>query len=247
MARKKKKLVKKNKKEINLKELVFVDLVEIIKSKQQKNKKDLINNAYKEVEKRMKSKMMQITIQFSYKMMNCGLNKDDIYQEALFALRFKAIPDYDESKGNYGPYPFDKFAVLCIRRHLSTLLKSSYQNKKKALNTSVSLDRDVSGDNDKDVSLGEIIPRTSGNVLDIVVKKEMNQMLFGKLFSKLSKFEKIVIKLYMQRYSYEEMSKIINLRYKKDADNKKKKINLKSVDNALSRIKQKAREINEKI
>jgi DNA-directed RNA polymerase specialized sigma subunit len=42
-----------------------------------------------------------------------GHSSEDIYQEGLYALSTKAIPDYDIEKG-----PFLSFAKLCIRRHI---------------------------------------------------------------------------------------------------------------------------------
>ena len=60
------------------------------------------------------------------------------------------------------------------------------------------------------------------------------------LFSELSDFEKLVLALYSQRNSYEEIAQSIN-KYRKG-----RKIGIKSVDNALSRIKAKARFIIQK-
>ena len=103
----------------------YVELVEIVRRSRIKTKS---NAAYQEIEKRMKTKLQQIAFKFNIP----GMNNEDIYQEALFALRYKAVKDYNADRGNdTGPYPFDKFAILCIRRHLATSLKASYQNKKK--------------------------------------------------------------------------------------------------------------------
>ena len=51
----------------------------------------------------------------------------------------------------------------------------------------------------------------------------------------LSEFEKKVLALYSQRFSYEEISDMLN------KSGEEKKINIKGVDNALSRIKIKAK------
>jgi RNA polymerase sporulation-specific sigma factor len=237
MAKSKKRLVVK--KEEVIVELDYFGLIKIVKSRKKSNK-FRANEAYNEIEKRVKPKLMYIVNQFYIP----GCNRDDVYQEALYALRFKAIPDYRKNRGRNGNYPFDNFAVLCIRRHLSTLLKSSFQNKRKALNTSISLDQDRNSTSDDVLLLSDILPRTDDTVLDLLENKEYHKKLFGGLHKKLSIFEKKVFSLYIQKYSYEEMSKIINDNYKKK--NIRKRINVKSIDNALSRLKQKAKEVFDK-
>ena len=221
---------------VNVKELTYLELVKIVRTKGKKKETE-INEAYNEIQYRIKPKIMYIVRQFYIP----GCSTEDIYQEALYALRFKAILDYNKKKGKYGPYPFDNFAILCIRRHLSTLLKSSFQNKKKVLNTSISLDKNRNDDSVDVLFLSNILSETDGTISDLIENKEYYVDLFSKLFKKLSKFEKKVLILYTQKYSYEEITNIIKIDYRKN--NIKKKINIKSVDNALSRIKMKGRQI----
>lgn len=170
-----------------------------------------------------------------------GCDHSDIMQEALYALRYKAIKDYDKERGTGdGPAPFDKFALLCIRRHLATEFKSSYQNKKRVLNQSVSIYKETttSNSNEDDVSLSNII--SDPDALDIGDQSAENEYytdLQNLLIEALSGFEKEVYVLYAQKYSYEEIADKINSR------RQKVRVNIKGVDNALSRIKHKAREI----
>lgn len=246
MAKAKKKVVKKKtKKKVSFVEMEFSDLVDIVRSRGRVDK-NKVNAAYNEIHYRMKTKIGYLVRKFYIP----GHTVDDINQEALFALRYKAIPDYKkEVIGKNGPYPFDKFAVLCIRRHLSTLLKTCYQNKQKTLNTSLSLDQDRNDSSEEALFLVDIIPRTEGTILEELGDKEYHNFLFNKLYEKLSKFEKQVFLLYSQRYSYEEMAVLIRRKAKKDGTkNQKKKTKdiVKSVDNALSRMKQKAKEIFQK-
>jgi len=238
----KKKTAKKDKKKSSFIDLEFSELVDIVRSRGRADK-NRINEAYNEIHCRMKTKISYLVNKFYIP----GHTSDDIKQEALFALRYKAIPDYKkEVIGKNGPYPFDKFAVLCIRRHLSTLLKTCYQNKQKTLNTSLSLDQDRNDSSGDALFLVDIIPRTEGTILEEIGDKEYYNFLFNKLYEKLSKFEKQVFLLYAQKYSYEEIAVLIKRKAKKDGDkNQRKKIKdiVKSVDNALSRMKQKAKEI----
>jgi RNA polymerase sporulation-specific sigma factor len=215
--------------------LKYEDLVEVVRGNSRSKRE---NEAYNEIEKRIKVKIIYIIRQFYIP----GLNFDDILQEALFALRFKAIPDYDGSRGQGpDPYPFDRFAVLCIRRHLSTILKGSFQNKKKVLNTSISLDQDRGSHDDENLYLADIIPKTDTTVMDEIGEKEYYKTLFSSLYVKLSKLEKSVFVLYTYKYSYDEITDKINRVYEKRGS--RKKVNIKSVDNALSRIKMKAKEV----
>jgi len=213
----------------------FIRLVDTIRKSRNRVK---IETAFNEIVRRMSPKIQKISFQFNIP----GFSHDDVLQESLQALRYKAIKDYDRDHETQseGPYPFDKFAILCIRRHLSTKLKSSFQNKNKALNKSISLDQDrgdSSGDNV--LPLSDIVPKTEGTVLGSIERIEYFKNLFTRLFEKLSGFEKKVMLLYVQKYSYEQISKIINKRTgKRIAD-------IKAVDNGLSRIKLKAKEIIE--
>jgi RNA polymerase sporulation-specific sigma factor len=231
---------KKRKKEIPFKDMDFPDLVDIVKSRGRVDK-NKVNAAYNEIQSRMKIKIGYLVHKFYIP----GHTTDDVNQEALLALRYKAIPDYKKNViGKNGPYPFDKFAVLCIRRHLSTLLKTCYQNKQKTLNTSLSLDQDRNESSEEALFLVDIIPRTEGNILEEIGDKEYYKFLFNKLYERLSKFEKQVFLLYAQKYSYEEIAVLIHKRNKRDnKKNKKVKDIIKSVDNALSRMKQKAKEV----
>jgi RNA polymerase sporulation-specific sigma factor len=215
--------------------LGYEELVEVVRGRSRDDRK---NKAYNEIEKRIKVKIFYITRQFYIP----GFNYDDILQEALYALRFKAIPDYDKTRGRDNkPYPFDKFAMLCIRRHLSTILKSSFRNKEKALNTSFSLDQDRSSHDDENLYLVDILSGSSGPLIEEIGQKEYYNNLVKGLYSRLSKLEKNVFILYTCRYSYDEITFKINKFYKTKGG--KKTVNVKSVDNALSRIKIKAKEI----
>lgn len=236
-------MIKKSRKSSVVKKDAFLkqDFVTLVDMVRRSRSEDRINNAFNEIERRMRTRLRQICYKFNIS----GMSQSDIYQEALFALRYKAIKDYDESRGNdTGPYPFDKFAALCVRRHLSTKRKSSWQNKTKVLNLSISLDQDRNESNEDHLFLADIVPCTEGGVLEMVGDSEYYKNLFSQLFKKLSSFEKQVFILYIQKRSYEEISDIINAKLKKSK--KRHRVNVKSVDNALSRIKNKGRVIFEK-
>ena len=167
-----------------------------------------------------------------------GYEQNDLYQEALLALRFKAIDDFDPSRciGDE-MVGFEKFAALCTKRHLSTLLKTSFQNKQATLNFSVSFSSPTKDDDGVDMSSLVADQAAGGDIFAACSTNEVFHELMQELFTDLSDFEKLVLALYSQRNSYEEIAQSIN------KHRKGRKIGIKSVDNALSRIKAKARSI----
>ncbi|MFW6172791.1 MAG: hypothetical protein ACOC5T_03515, partial [Elusimicrobiota bacterium] len=157
---------------------------------------------------------------------------------------FKAVKDYEPGRSSIAEIsPFDKFAALCIRRHLSTKRKSAYQSSKnKVLNYSISLDQNRNSDQtDKNLFLSDIISDEDSDTFVLFQDQDYHDKLFKSLYGKLSKFEKSIFILYCRGYSYEEIVILIN-----NSSMFKKAIETKSVDNALSRIKAKAKKIFKK-
>lgn len=163
-----------------------------------------------------------------------GTNSDDIYQEGLYALSTKAIPDYQEEKG-----AFLSFAKLCIRRHIITCLKSANNNKNKALNGSVSLDSTACQDKeDGPVPISEFINNGSEDVGERYTRLEIHTKLKTALENNLTELEKEVLKFYLLNMSYMEIVKAMN-RHRKSGN----KVIPKTIDNALMRLKSKSRMI----
>ena len=68
-----------------------------------------------------------------------GCDSEEIEQECLVALRYKAIEDFNPARGQ-----FRSFAILCIRRHLFSIIKGGTQQKRRVLNESLSLNEELS-------------------------------------------------------------------------------------------------------
>jgi len=192
-----------------------------------------IDAAFEEIVNRLKPRIQKLVNRFNI----AGLDSLDIMQESLYALRYKAIKDYNAERGNgIGWPPFDRFSILCIRRHLSTEYKASYQNKKRVLNSSLSFSyQSHSSGGDDELSLINIISSEDEPIVDQILEKEYYVDLITKLVKNLSPFEKEVFMLYAKKYSYEEIAEKINEK------RVKVKVKVKGVDNALSRIKHKAK------
>ncbi|MFA6088613.1 MAG: sigma-70 family RNA polymerase sigma factor [Candidatus Woesearchaeota archaeon] len=168
---------------------------------------------------------------FCRKFVIAGLANDDIVQECLFALRYKAVDDFNPTRGK-----FKTFAVLCLKRHLFSIIKGNNQHKKKALNISVSIDSSHDAGNDE-LRLKNLIASDDLDVDEQIQKKEDQDSKKAKLICKLSDFEKAVFELYIERYRYEEIVEILNSRGMK--------VNRKGVDNSVQRCKFKARNLYE--
>lgn len=157
-----------------------------------------------------------------------GCDADEIEQECLYALRYKAIEDFNPLRGK-----FRSFAILCMKRHLFSIIKGSNQQKRRVLNESLSLDEDRSegGDN---LSLSSIIPKGELSVSEKLEKEEITTATKNRLLSRLSRLEQEVFKLYIQQYPYDEIAQALEKIFPH------KKFTKKSVDNALVRLRLKA-------
>ncbi len=168
---------------------------------------------------------------FGRKYKIAGHDADEIEQECLFALRYKAIEDFDPRRGK-----FRAFAILCIKRHLFSLIKGNNQQKRRVLNQSLSLDEDRS-EGGENLSLASLIAEDALTADEEMEREENHQLKQDKLLDKLSKLEQEVLKLYLQQFHYDE---IVEKLEKLFPD---KRISKKTVDNSLQRIRSKAQDL----
>ena len=151
-----------------------------------------------------------------------GAEKEDIVQEGLIGL-FKAIKNFDKSRLS----SFKTFANLCIERQLQTAIKSSTRQKHMPLNSYLSLNTSAY-EEDNDMTVMEMLDlNTSEDPLDTITKKEYYNFVENRVEETLSDFEKQVLHRYANGESYVEIAK------KLDSP-------VKSVDNAIQRIRKKA-------
>jgi len=205
-----------------MKDYTKLTLEDLVKLAQTAKHKRLTDSIFEEIVKRMETKIWQVVHGFYAK----GSTADDIYQEALLILHTKAIPRYKP------PHPFTPFAMLLIRRRMINLVKYTELKNVLVLNTSTSLDANHSV-NDDSCSLADIFS-TSGTVLDNLQGQEYYHLLFKRLFSVLTKFEREVFLLRAQNRKLAEILKKLN-------EGQQGKYNYKHVDNAMCNIKNKAK------
>lgn len=153
-----------------------------------------------------------------------GAEKEDIIQEGMIGL-FKAIKSFNEEKQN----TFKSFANICIERQLITAIKSSNRQKHMPLNSYLSLNTAAYDNNEEDsVELIDTFnSKTVEDPLETVMKKEYYQEIENAVNKSLSKFEKQVLDRFVKGESY------ITIAQKLDSP-------VKSVDNAIQRIRKKA-------
>lgn len=152
-----------------------------------------------------------------------GAEKEDMIQEGMIGL-YKAIKSFDFEKQN----SFKTFANLCIERQLITAIKTSNRQKHMPLNSYLSLNGAAYEDDENDTSLIEIFnSHTVEDPLETITKKEYYKSVEDKIEENLSSFEKQVLHRYVEGESYTTIAQ------KLDSP-------VKSIDNAIQRIRKKA-------
>lgn len=189
------------------------DIICLIRSNDS-NAMDYMMNRYKNLV-RKKAKALYLI----------GGDRDDLIQEGMIGL-YKAIRDYNTDKDS----SFFNFADLCISRQIYSAINASNRKKNLPLNTYVSLYTPAysdSSDIEEKASLVDLMYEDKkSNPEELVIDKENTNMLEYELVRHLSPFEKNVLDLYLEDFSYLQI-----------ADKLKKEP--KSIDNALQRIKTK--------
>jgi RNA polymerase sporulation-specific sigma factor len=150
-----------------------------------------------------------------------GAEDDDIIQEGFIGL-YKAVMDFNGDR-----FPFFKvFAGVCVTRHILTAVKAASRKKHLPLNSYVSLDKNTY-DEDGDTTLLDVM---AFNELQdpeaILIDRENVDGMEYKINKVLSKLELEVLVYYLKGMSYGEIAQKLG----KD---------IKSVDNAVQRIKKK--------
>jgi len=148
-------------------------------------------------------------------------------QEGMIGL-FKAIRDYREDRLS----SFRAFAELCITRQIITAIKTATRQKHIPLNSYVSLNKPIY-DEESDRTLLDVI--TEGylaNPEDVLINREDMSLIEVRIAQSLSPLERQVLAKYLQGKSYQEISRDM-------------KRQIKSIDNALQRVKRKLAKIME--
>ena len=163
-------------------------------------------------------KYKPLVLKTSKKYFLVGGENEDLIQEGMIGL-FNAIGDYDIASD----VTFFHFAQMCIDRQMIKAIEASNRKKHSPLNAYVSL-YDEDGEELEEPALAADDPA------EIIIEAEENLSLIDKLEQALSPMEKKVFELYMQDYDYKEIAVKLGKTEK-------------SIDNTLTRIKSKARNL----
>jgi RNA polymerase sporulation-specific sigma factor len=151
-----------------------------------------------------------------------GADKEDIVQEGMIGL-FKAIRDFQGAKKT----AFRAFAELCITRQIITAIKTATRQKHMPLNSYVSLNKPTSHDDDDQRSLADTLATpTTVDPVDLVISAQEVAEIRSSMGRVLSSLETEVLRLYMDGKSYQQIADSLGR-------------HVKSIDNALQRIKRK--------
>jgi len=157
-----------------------------------------------------------------------GADREDIIQEGMIGL-YKAIRDFRLDKLS----SFRAFAELCITRQIITAIKTATRQKHIPLNSYISLNKPIY-DEDSDRTLLDVV---SGAQLadpeELIISREEFDHIEGKIGELLSALEWKVLLSYLDGKSYQEIAEDL-------------KRHVKSIDNALQRVKRKLERYLEK-
>ena len=150
-----------------------------------------------------------------------GADREDIVQEGMIGL-YKAVRDFKGDKLS----SFKAFAELCITRQMITAIKTATRQKHIPLNSYVSLDKPIY-DDESDRTLMDVLSGTQAtDPEELIVNREEVDDIELKMTELLSDLERKVLALYLDGRSYQEISEELNR-------------HVKSIDNALQRVKRK--------
>ncbi len=150
-----------------------------------------------------------------------GADREDIVQEGMIGL-YKAVRDYRPTRMT----SFRAFAELCVTRQIITAIKTATRQKHRPLNSYVSLSKPAY-DEESDRTMMDVISSSKiSNPEDIIIGREDFSSIETKMGKILSPLEMQVLRKYIDGRSYYEIAEELDR-------------SVKSVDNALQRVKNK--------
>jgi len=149
-----------------------------------------------------------------------GADHEDIVQEGMIGL-YKAIRDFQPSR----LASFRSFAELCVKRQIITAIKAATRQKHVPLNSYVSLNKPLY-DEESDRTLLDVIEGRVTNPEDLYISQEDLSHIETQIESMLSELEQKVLQCFLDGASYQQIAEDLGR-------------HVKSIDNALQRIKKK--------
>ncbi len=149
---------------------------------------------------------------------NCGLDRNDLIQEGMVGLSH-AVDTFSEHEDTV----FYTYAKNCVERRVISAIVSAHRKKHKILNESISYDDPI-------IVNDRLLKDSISDPLNIILSTDNEAKIESKLRAKLTPFETEVFELMIAGCSNKEMTELLNIEYKQ-------------VDNAIQRIRSKAKDI----
>ena len=150
-----------------------------------------------------------------------GADHEDLVQEGMLGL-YKAVCEYAPDKAA----SFHSFAELCVTRQILSAIKNATRKKHTPLNHYVSLNRSPVKEDGELTLLDTVRSLSVADPEDVLIGRENFEQMVVYLEKALSPMERRVLSLYLDGLSYPQIA----ARIEKP---------LKSVDNAMQRVKHK--------
>lgn len=150
-----------------------------------------------------------------------GADHEDIVQEGMIGL-YKAIRDFRPEK----LASFRAFAELCITRQIITAIKTATRQKHIPLNSYVSLNKPLYDEESDRTLLDVCAEGHSSNPEELIISQEDLRGIHQRIDEVLSDLEQEVLAAYLDGKSYQEIADNLGC-------------HVKSIDNALQRVKRK--------
>ena len=150
-----------------------------------------------------------------------GADHEDLVQEGMLGL-YRAVCEYDANKAA----SFKSFAEVCVTRQILSAIKNATRKKHTPLNNYISLNRPSIEANGESTLLDTVRSLRVADPEEVIIGRENFDRLVVHLEQVLSPMEHRVLGLYLDGYSYPQIAAAIGKP-------------LKSVDNAMQRVKHK--------
>ena len=150
-----------------------------------------------------------------------GADHEDIVQEGMIGL-FKAFRDFKPDKLT----SFHAFAELCVTRQIITAIKTATRQKHIPLNSYVSLNKPIYEEESDRTLMDVITEGRSADPEELIIGQESYVSIESQIDEALSPLERKVLAAYLDGRSYQEIAKNLDR-------------HVKSIDNALQRVKHK--------
>lgn len=182
---------------------------------------EIIHNGNRIAEETLLKRYKNFVLAKSRSYFLVGADREDIVQEGMIGL-YKAIRDYKIER----LASFRAFAELCITRQIITAIKAATRQKHQPLNSYISLNRPIYDEESERTLLDVLKGSKLTNPEDLFVSRETYNLIECEINEMLSKLEYDVLQEYLEGKSYQDIAICLDK-------------HVKSVDNALQRVKKK--------